>query len=204
MPINPVSRAYVTRAAVVATTSAAAVLLSVLPAGGATATDPAPSAAAAAVPALTAPAAGSAPVPTFPAAVPVVEAAPVVETEVETVAASSGAAGTAVTNAMSKLGASYKWGGNGPSSFDCSGLVNWAYKNTGVELPRTSRALSQVGVPVSRSNLQPGDLVFFYSPVSHVGIYIGDGKMVHASSSSKPVAVDSIDGRDYNSARRVA
>ncbi len=183
MPIHPVSRAYVTRVAVVATTSAAAVLLTVLPATGATATDAAP-----AVEAAVAPAAVSAPL----------------HVVTPPVAPTASAGRTAVTNALSKIGAPYEWGGNGPSSFDCSGLINWAFEGTGVELPRTSRALSQVGEPVSRNNLQPGDLVFFYSPVSHAGIYIGNGQMVHASNSSKPVAVDSIEGREFNSARRVA
>lgn len=183
MPIHPVSRAYVTRVAVVATTSAAAVLLTVLPAGGATATDAAPSATSAGV---------------VPAAVsvPVHAAAPS--------APAAAADSAAVANALTKVGAPYVWGATGPSAFDCSGLINWAFAKAGVELPRTSRALSQFGTPVSQADLQPGDLVFFYSPVSHAGIYIGDGLMVHASNSSKPVAVDPIAGREFNSARRVA
>lgn len=113
-------------------------------------------------------------------------------------------AAQAVRHALGKLGAPYRWGGNGPSSFDCSGLVNWAFDQVGVDLPRTSRALSRTGTAVSRGDLQPGDLVFFYSPVSHVGIYIGNGQMVHASTSGKPVLVADIDGRPYHSARRVA
>lgn len=181
MPIHPVSRAYVTRVAVVATTSAAAVLLTVLPAGGTTATDAAPAATSAAV----APAAVSVPMHV-----------------VDPPAAAADSA--AVANALSKVGAPYVWGATGPSAFDCSGLINWAFAKAGVELPRTSRALSQVGMPVSQADLQPGDLLFFYSPVSHAGIYIGDGLMVHASNSSKPVAVDPIAGREFSSARRVA
>ncbi len=208
MPIHPVSRVYVTRAAVVATTSAAAALLTVLPAVGATAPPITPAVAAAPSTATT-PAAlfrtATAPVPAIPVVPAPVVPAPVVPAPVENVAlaAPMNAGQTAVTNALGKVGAPYKWGGNGPSSFDCSGLVNWAFESTGVELPRTSRALSQVGTPVSQDNLQPGDLVFFYSPVSHVGIYIGDGQMVHASNSRKPVAVDPIAGREFHSARRV-
>jgi cell wall-associated NlpC family hydrolase len=109
----------------------------------------------------------------------------------------------AVDRAMSKLGAPYRYGATGPNAFDCSGLVNWAFQGTGVSLPRTSRALSQVGTPVARGDLRPGDLVFFYQPVSHVAIYIGDGKVVHASNKRSPVKVSDMAGMKYNSARRV-
>ena len=178
------ARSYVTRAATVATTSAAAALLAVLPAGPAPAPTTAAAPAAAALPA--------------PAPVPVVSA-PVAHVAASTAAApAAGRAASAVQFALGKVGAPYRWGGTGPSSFD------WAFDRVGVDLPRTSRALSRVGTPVSRANLQPGDLVFFYSPVSHVGIYIGDGRMVHASTSGKPVAVSSISGRPFHSARRVA
>ena len=68
-----------------------------------------------------------------------------------------------------------RYGAAGPSAFDCSGLVTWAYRSGGTSLPRSSRAMSQVGTAVPRSALQPGDLVFFYRPVSHVAIYIGNG-----------------------------
>ncbi len=196
-------RAHATRAAIVATASAAAALLAVLPVD---APAPVPAVAAPlAVPALadapaplaTQAAALPAPVVTAPAAP--ASAAPVVTADVAPVAARS----TAVQLALGKVGSPYRWGGTGPRAFDCSGLVNWAFDQVGVDLPRTSRALSRVGTPVSRANLQPGDLVFFYSPVSHVGIYIGGGRMVHASTSGKPVAVASIDGRPFHSARRV-
>ncbi|MBW0094368.1 C40 family peptidase, partial [Pseudonocardia sp. KRD-188] len=118
-------------------------------------------------------------------------------------AAASSARASAVSLALSKVGSPYRWGASGPSAFDCSGLVNWAFERAGIDVPRTSRALSQTGTPVSRGDLRPGDLVFFYSPVSHVGIYIGDGQMVHASTSGKPVAIASIDRSSYNSARRI-
>lgn len=211
----PHLRTHATRAAVVATTSAAAALLALLPVSsvGPTVT-PVAQAAPAAAPApafdsaFDSAALLAAAVPVVPAAAP----APVTSTRIAQVAVSTQAApeaapassarASAVALALSKVGSPYRWGATGPSSFDCSGLVNWAFEQAGIEVPRTSRALSQSGTPVSRDELQPGDLVFFYSPVSHVGIYIGDGQMVHASTSGKPVAVASIDGRQYNSARR--
>jgi cell wall-associated NlpC family hydrolase len=97
----------------------------------------------------------------------------------------------------------YGVGASGPDSFDCSGLTMYAYAAAGITLPHSSRAQSTMGVPVSRSELEPGDLVFFYSPVSHVGIYIGNGQMVHASVTGRPVAVTSVDKAGYVGARRV-
>ena len=89
--------------------------------------------------------------------------------------------------------------------FFFSGLVQYAYAAAGVELPHSSRMQSTMGTPVSRSALQPGDLVFFHNPISHVGIYIGDGQMVHASTFGQPVKVGSVDSMpSYNSARRIA
>ena len=84
-------------------------------------------------------------------------------------------------------------GAAGPDAFDCSGLTMFAFAAAGVTLPHSSRAQSQLGTPVSRADLQPGDLVFFYSPISHVGIYIGGGMMVHARTYGSPVAVTSVD-----------
>jgi cell wall-associated NlpC family hydrolase len=120
------------------------------------------------------------------------------------VAAAGGAARTAVDTALGQLGDPYVWAAAGPDAFDCSGLVQYAYAAAGVRLPHSSTMQSQMGTPVSRSQLQPGDLVFFYSPVSHVGIYVGDGQMVHASTYGQPVKVASIDAMGgYNSARRI-
>ncbi len=93
--------------------------------------------------------------------------------------------------------------GTGADAFDCSGLTMYAYAAAGVTLPHSSRAQAGLGVPVSRADLQPGDLVFFYTPISHVGIYIGNGQMVHASVPGKPVAVTSVDKGGYVGARRV-
>ncbi|MBC3194552.1 C40 family peptidase [Pseudonocardia sp. C8] len=104
---------------------------------------------------------------------------------------------------MAQLGKPYRWGATGPSAFDCSGLISYAYSKAGKDVPRTSRAQATVGTKVAKSDLRPGDLVFFYSPVSHVGIYIGGGKIVHASTSGEPVKVSAVDAMPFNSARRV-
>ncbi|WP_369139184.1 C40 family peptidase [Modestobacter versicolor] len=117
--------------------------------------------------------------------------------------APSEAAGVAVQTALAQVGDMYATGGSGPDTFDCSGLTQYAYAAAGVSLPHSSRAQSTLGVAVSRAELQPGDLVFFYSPISHVGMYIGNGQMVHASVTGKPVAVTSVDKGGYVSARRV-
>jgi cell wall-associated NlpC family hydrolase len=120
-------------------------------------------------------------------------------------AASSSAAQKAVDTALAQRGDMYLYGATGPDRFDCSGLTGFAYKAAGISLPRTSKAQSTFGTPVSKANLQPGDLVFFYSPVSHVGLYIGNGQMVHASRAGKPVAVVSVDSMpSFAGARRVA
>ncbi|MBN1092355.1 C40 family peptidase [Blastococcus sp. TML/M2B] len=121
-----------------------------------------------------------------------------------TVAAPSGAAQVAVNTALAQVGDRYVYGAGGPDAFDCSGLTSFAYRAAGVSLPHSSRSQSQMGTPVSRGELQPGDLIFFYSPVSHVGMYIGNGQMVHASTESQPVKVASVDSMgSYNSARRI-
>jgi cell wall-associated NlpC family hydrolase len=108
-----------------------------------------------------------------------------------------------LSRAMSKIGVPYVWGGTGPDAFDCSGLMQWAYKQVGVRLPRTSRAQSHVGTSVSKGDLRPGDLVFYYSPVSHVGMYIGNGKIVHASEPGEPVKVSNVNSFPFHNARRV-
>jgi cell wall-associated NlpC family hydrolase len=113
------------------------------------------------------------------------------------------AAGIAVRTALAQVGDMYGTGASGPDNFDCSGLTMYAYAAAGVTLPHSSRAQSNIGVPVSRAELQPGDLVFFYNPISHVGLYIGNGQMVHASVTGKPVAVTSVDKGGYVGARRV-
>ncbi|WP_195238679.1 C40 family peptidase [Romboutsia sp. 1001285H_161024_C4] len=116
-----------------------------------------------------------------------------------------------VTLAESKVGKKYVWGATGPNSFDCSGLTSWCYKQLGITIPRTSSQQSTYGKSVSKSNLQPGDLLFFSTNgtgrVSHVGMYIGGGKMVHAANPSKGVRYDDINSsyysKTYTNARRV-
>ena len=98
----------------------------------------------------------------------------------------------AVKTALAQIGKPYRWGGSGPSSFDCSGLTSYAWRAAGVSLPHNSRMQYNATKRVSKSDLQPGDLLFFYSPISHVGMYIGDGKMVDAPYSGKTVRVRSI------------
>jgi peptidoglycan DL-endopeptidase CwlO len=119
-----------------------------------------------------------------------------------TVTATSDAAQKAVDTALAHVGEPYVWGAAGPHQFDCSGLTQYAYAAAGVTLPHSSLTQSTMGTPVARADLQPGDLVFFYSPVSHVGMYIGNGQMVHASTFGKPVVVTSVDMKGYVGARR--
>ena len=125
---------------------------------------------------------------------------------VGSVVANSAAAQTAVDTAMAQRGAPYVWAASGPNSFDCSGLVQYAYAAAGISLPHSSKAQASMGVAVSRADLQPGDLVAFYSPVSHIGIYIGNGMMVHAPTSGDVVKVASIDamGSSPTAYRRLA
>lgn len=110
----------------------------------------------------------------------------------------------ALQAARSKIGVPYVWGATGPSSFDCSGLTQWAFEQAGVDIPRTSQAQSQAGQKVSMDNLQPGDLIFFYSPVSHVGIYAGNGQFIEAPQSGEDVKTSSLSRRmdDVVGARR--
>ncbi|MEU4048960.1 NlpC/P60 family protein [Streptomyces olivaceus] len=112
-------------------------------------------------------------------------------------------AAAAVAYAHQKLGSPYVWGATGPNAFDCSGLTQAAYRAAGVSLPRTTYAQIDAGRRVGRSELLPGDLVFFYSGISHVGIYVGDGKMIHAPNPSAPVRVAPVDEMPFAGAARV-
>jgi cell wall-associated NlpC family hydrolase len=115
------------------------------------------------------------------------------------------AAQVAVDTALAQRGKPYVWAANGPSSFDCSGLMQYAYAAAGVGLPHSSLMQSRMGVAVSRSQLQPGDLVFYYSPVSHVGMYIGNGLIVNAPTAGDVVKVVGIDAVGAPTAlRRIA
>ncbi|MCW0216367.1 MAG: C40 family peptidase [Pseudonocardia sp.] len=118
-------------------------------------------------------------------------------------ATGSGLGAKALSIATGKLGMPYVWGAAGPNAFDCSGLVQWAFGQLGKSLPHSSSAQSQLGTPVSKANLQPGDLVFFYSPVSHVGIYAGDGKVLNASTSGEPVKYSALANMPFHNAVRL-
>ena len=94
-----------------------------------------------------------------------------------------------VSVAKKYLGARYVWGATGPNTFDCSGFTSYVYRQVGVSIPRTSRDQIHAGERVSRSDLAPGDLVFFGSPIHHVGMYIGGGMMIHAPNSGDVVRI---------------
>jgi cell wall-associated NlpC family hydrolase len=111
-------------------------------------------------------------------------------------------AATVIQAALSRIGSPYSWGGSGPGQFDCSGLVMWSFQQAGVSLPHSSQALAQGGQPVSMDQIQPGDLVTYYSDASHVAIYIGDGMMVHASTFGVPVRVAPVDNAPIYNVRR--
>lgn len=106
-----------------------------------------------------------------------------------TAPAASSRAAIAVQAALSKVGYPYVYGGKGPNSFDCSGFTSWAWAQAGVSLSPSSRTQSTQGTRVSASQLQPGDLLFYDSPVSHVAMYIGDGQVVHAANPRTGVVI---------------
>jgi cell wall-associated NlpC family hydrolase len=114
----------------------------------------------------------------------------------------SGRAAAAVQYAMAQVGDAYVYGAAGPSAFDCSGLTMMAWAQAGVALPHSSSAQYSSGARVSSSDLQPGDLVFYYSPISHVGMYIGNGLIVHAANPSSGVRVAELYSMPYVGAVR--
>jgi cell wall-associated NlpC family hydrolase len=120
------------------------------------------------------------------------------------VKAPTAAAQAAVNAALSQLGKPYVWGATGPSSYDCSGLMKWAYAKAGITLPRTAAEQSGFGTRVARSQLQPGDLVFYYSPISHVGMYLGGGMMVHAPTTGDVVKISQLQSQYAGAARPTA
>ncbi|WP_328397430.1 NlpC/P60 family protein [Streptomyces sp. NBC_00390] len=113
-------------------------------------------------------------------------------------------AAQAIAFAYGALGKPYVWGATGPNAFDCSGLVQAAWRSAGVSLPRTTYTQINAGRRVARSQLAPGDLVFFYSGISHVGLYIGGGQMIHAPRPGAPVRVAPIDEMPFAGATRVS
>ncbi len=111
-----------------------------------------------------------------------------------------------VADAMKYLGTPYVWGGTTPVGFDCSGLMQYVFRELGYSLSRTTYTQVKEGVPVSADNLQPGDLLFFGSATSpsHVGMYIGDGKYIHAPHTGDVVKISELSSRsDFSAARRM-
>ncbi|WP_072691593.1 C40 family peptidase [Rhodococcus marinonascens] len=107
----------------------------------------------------------------------------------------------AVQAAQAKLGAPYSYGSAGPNSFDCSGLVQWAYKQAGLNLPRTSHEQAAVGTRVPQSDLRLGDVISFYGG-THSGIYAGNGNVIHAASAGQPVKLAPVASMPVDEARR--
>lgn len=103
---------------------------------------------------------------------------------------------------MRYLGAPYRWAAAGPNAFDCSGFTMFVYRQVGVSLPHSSRAQIGHGQRVSRGDLQPGDLVFFGSPIHHVGIYVGGGNYIHAPRTGDVVKISSMNRSGYAGACR--
>lgn len=102
--------------------------------------------------------------------------------------------------AISLLGAPYKYGGSGPTAFDCSGLVRFVYEELGIEVPRTAAEQFHAASPVKIDDLEPGDLLFFKirgKRVSHVAIYTGSGRFIHAPQTGRPIELRSLDDRYY-------
>ncbi|MFC7730624.1 NlpC/P60 family protein [Actinomadura keratinilytica] len=116
----------------------------------------------------------------------------------------TGKAAQALRYAMTKIGKPYVWGAEGPNAFDCSGLVMWAYRQVGISLPHYTGSQWNAGTHISRDQLQPGDLVFFYSDLHHVGLYVGNGKMLHAPQTGDVVKIAPMAGRPFAGAVRVA
>ncbi len=115
----------------------------------------------------------------------------------------SGAAQKAVQTALAQIGDPYVWAAAGPNQFDCSGLTSYAWAAAGVSLPHSSSQQYGYGTHISRSEVRAGDLVFFYSPISHVGIAINNTQMVHASTYGVPVKIANIDSSPFVGATRL-
>ncbi|MCM2392467.1 NlpC/P60 family protein [Streptomyces albipurpureus] len=118
-------------------------------------------------------------------------------------APASARAATAVSAARSAVGRPYVWGANGPSGFDCSGLMQWSYARAGVGLPRTSQAQRYAGRQVPLSEARPGDLVAYRADASHIGMYMGNGQVVHAPYPGASVRYDPVGMMPISSITRV-
>lgn len=119
-------------------------------------------------------------------------------------------AGRAADHALAMVGAPYRYGGVDPAGFDCSGLVHYSFRKIGIALPRDTHSLRKIGIEIEMDDLAKGDLVFFDQEgkkSSHVGIYLGDGRFVHAPSTGGKVRADKIDlaywRKHFNEARRL-
>ena len=112
-------------------------------------------------------------------------------------------AAIAIAYALAQVGDAYVWGAAGPDAYDCSGLTMTAWAAAGVALPHSSLAQSQYGAPVTLTELEPGDLVFYHSPVSHVGMYIGNGQIVHAANPLTPIGTAAVGSMPITGARRM-
>ncbi|WP_165985659.1 NlpC/P60 family protein [Streptomyces sp. YIM 98790] len=111
----------------------------------------------------------------------------------------------ALSAAQSKLGSPYVYGSAGPSTFDCSGLTSWAYAQAGISLPRTSQSQAGAGTRIySASDLQPGDLVLYYSGLSHIGMYVGNGQIIHAPRTGSTVSYTGVHSMPFQFGVRVA
>lgn len=113
----------------------------------------------------------------------------------------AGAAGNEIAmRALALLGAPYKYGGSGPAAFDCSGLVHFVYEEIGIAVPRIAADQYKAALPIGLEQLRPGDLLFFRiggHRVSHVAIYTGDGRFIHAPQTGRPVELRTLDDGYY-------
>ena len=108
-----------------------------------------------------------------------------------------------VEEAVKYVGVPYVWAGDDPDGFDCSGLALYVFGRLGVSLQHSSALQATVGFPVAHEELQPGDLLFFYNPVHHVGIYVGNGTMIDAPESGSYVGLQRVGWSNYTGARRI-
>ncbi|WP_102142666.1 peptidoglycan hydrolase RipC [Mycobacterium hubeiense] len=161
---------------------------------------PVPPTVAAAAPGALPPANDPSVLAAAPGGIPPGDMAP--EAAIGAPAPGSGHSSTVIQAALSRIGSPYSWGGSGPNAFDCSGLVMWAFQQAGISLPHSSQALARGGQPVSQDQMQPGDVVTYYSDASHAAIYIGDGMMVHASTYGTPVRVAPVNNAPIYNVRR--
>ncbi|MFR9755859.1 NlpC/P60 family protein [Streptomyces sp. TR06-5] len=125
------------------------------------------------------------------------EAAATADVDLGSALPASQRAGAALRAAQGKIGSPYVWGATGPSSFDCSGLTSWAYAQAGVSLPRTSQSQASAGARVSADNLEPGDLVLYYSDLHHIGLYAGNGQVLHAPKPGSSVQYTSLNSMPF-------